>query len=194
MKLLAVLIIGYLSVSPLYASDVFQWTDDNGVVNYSQWAPHDVDGVTVVRTAQNNPDDYDPGADPYSIQMQAERINDTWKSLEERKAERRKRRDEERERLARMQPPAYYYPSYPYRYYAPIYRPPIYRPVHPVHPVQPVYPGHKIPYVRKVQHHQVAALKKYNMPPGQRVPYSPVTGVSQRATIQQMPGLSQRGH
>jgi hypothetical protein len=150
-------------------------------VHFSQWAPQHTAVVTTLNTVSRNPVDYDPGADPYSIQNQAVRVNETWSKVEERNAELRKRREEEEERAARMRPPAYEYPYYQDSYYRPIVRPivrpPIYRPVH------PIYPGHNRPHVRKIQNRQVAAMSELNRRPNQRVPYSPVTGVSQRATI-----------
>jgi hypothetical protein len=188
MRTLATLLITGMCASPSLAGEVFTWTDDEGVVHFSQWAPQHTAVVTTLNTVSRNPVDYDPGADPYSIQNQAVRVNETWSKVEERNAELRKRREEEEERAARMRPPAYEYPYYPYyqdSYYRPIVRPivrpPIYRPVH------PIYPGHNRPHVRKVQNRQVAAMNELNRRPNQRVPYSPVTGVSQRATIYHRP-------
>lgn len=163
------------------ASEVFRWVDEDGVVNFSQWAPAKSDGVTKLKTVVSNTSDYDPGSDPYSIRNQAERMNQTWSRLAEQKEERRKRREEAAERAARLQPPTYVYQPYPYDYYRynrPIIRPPIYRPVH------PIYPGHRPRYAKKIQSHQLAAMSELNRRPNQRVPYSSVTGVSQRATIQ----------
>jgi hypothetical protein len=183
MRILATLLITGLCANPSLAGEVFTWTDDEGVVHFSQWAPQHTAVVTTLNTVSRNPVDYDPGADPYSIQNQAARVNETWSKVEERNAELRKRREEEEERLAKLQPPNYYYPPYPYSYsyYRPILRPPIYRPVH------PIYPGQPRPHVRKIQQRQVAAMSELNRRPNQRVPYSPVTGVSQRATIYHRP-------
>lgn len=184
-RLAALLIAGICTNSPL-AGEVFTWTDDEGVVHYSQWAPKDTAVVMTLNTVSRNPVDYDPGSDPYSIQNQAARVNETWSKIEERNAELRKRREEEEERLARMQPPVYNYPDYPYNYYrSPVWRP-IYRPVRPVHPIQPIYPGPVHPHQSKIHARQIAALSVLNRRPNQRVPYSSVTGVSQRATIHHM--------
>ena len=170
------------------ADEVFTWTDDEGVVHFSQWAPEHTAGVTTLNTASSNAADYDPESDPYSIQNQAVRMNETWSKIEQRKIERRKRHEEAEERMARLQPPTYYDPTYPYSYYRPIVRLPIYRPVH----TKP--PGHRRPHAGKTQGRQIALLNKLNRRPNQRVPYSSVTGVSQRATIHHMPANSSRVH
>jgi hypothetical protein len=186
MRRLVALLIAGICTNPPLAGEVFTWTDDEGVVHYSQWAPKDTAVVTTLNTVSRNPVDYDPGSDPYSIQNQAARVSETWSKIEERNAELRKRRQEEEERLARMQPPVYQYPYEPYRYYrSPVWRP-IYRPVHPIYPVrpvQPIHPGSIHPYQSKIHARQIAALNVLNRRPNHRVPYSSVTGVSQRATI-----------
>jgi len=115
-------------------------------------------------------------------------MNATWSKIEERKAERRKRREEAEERTARLQPPTYYYPTYPYSYYRPIVRRPIYRPVH------PIFPGHKRPHAGNKQDRQIALMNELNRRPNQRVPCSSVTGVSQRAIIHKTPVISSRVH
>ncbi len=184
MRILATLVIAGICANPSLADQMFTWTDEAGVVHFSQWAPNHTAGVTTLKTASSNAADYDPGSDPYSIQNQAARMNETWSKIEERRAERRKRREEAEERMARLQPPTYYYPSYPYNYYRPIVRPPIHRPVH------PIFPGHKRPHAGKIQGRQIALMNEINRRPNQRVPYSPVTGVSQRATINNMSAIS----
>ncbi len=188
MRILATLLIAGICANPSLADEVFRWTDDEGVVHFSQWAPKHTSGVTTLNTASSNAADYDPESDPYSIQNQAVRMNETWSKIEERKAERRKRREEAEERMARLQPPTYDYPTYSYSYYRPIVRPPIFRPVH------PIFPGHKRPHAGKIQDRQIALMNELNRRPNQRVPYSSVTGVSQRATIQRMPVISSRVH
>ena len=185
---LAILVMAGICANPLLADEVFTWTDDEGVVHFSQWAPGHTSGVTTLETVSSNAADYDPGSDPYSIRNQAARMNETWSKIEERKAERRKRREAEEERAARLQPPTYSYPTYGYRYYRPILRPPIY------HPVHSIFPGHTRPHSKKIQSHQVALMNELNRRPNQRVPYSRVTGVSQRATISKMPAISSRLH
>ena len=105
MRILATLLITGLYASSSLAGEVFTWTDDEGVVHFSQWAPKHTAVVTTLNTSSRNPADYDPGADPYSIQNQAARVNQTWSKIEERNAELRKRREEEEGRLAKLQQP-----------------------------------------------------------------------------------------
>lgn len=180
MRTLAILLIAGIYANPSLAGEVFTWTDDEGVVHFSQWAPKNTSAVTTLKTISRNPADYDPGADPYSIQNQAMRMNETWSKIEARNAELRKRREEEQERMARSRPPVYTYPQYPYIYYRSPVRRPIYRPVQ---PMQPIYAGPARPYQSEIHAQQIAAMNLLNRRPNQRVPYSPVTGVSQRATI-----------
>lgn len=175
-----------ICANPASADQMFTWTDEAGVVHFSQWAPNHTAGVTTLQTASSNAADYDPGLDPYSIQNQAARMNETWSKIEERKAARRQRREAAEERLGQLEPPTYYYPSYPY--YRPIVRRPIHRPVH------PIFPGHKRPHAGKIRGRQIALLNELNRRPNQRVPYSSVTGVSQRATINNMSAISSPMH
>ena len=176
MRILATLCIAAICAGPSLADEVFTWTDDEGVVHFSQWAPKHSVGVTTLITASNNAADYDPESDPYSIQNQAARMNETWSKIEARKAERRKRREEAEERVARLQPPSYYYPPYPYSYYRPIVRPPIHRPVH------PIFPRNRRPYMGKKHSQQIELMNQLNRRPNQRVPYSSVTGADCRNT------------
>ena len=193
MRILATLVIAGICANPSLADQMFTWTDEAGVVHFSQWAPNHTADVTTLKTASSNAADYDPESDPYSIQNQAARMNETWSKIEERKAERRKRREEAEERMARLQPTSYYYPSYPYPYYRPIVRLPIHRlPIH--RPAHPIFPGHKRPHAGKIQGRQIALMNEINRRPNQRVPYSPVTGVSQRTTINNMSAISSPMH
>jgi hypothetical protein len=189
---LAIMAMAGICANPALADQMFTWTDEAGVVHFSQWAPNHTADVTTLKTASSNAADYDPAADPYSIQNQAARMNETWSKIEERKAERRKRREEAEERMARPQPPSYYYPSYPYSYYRPIVRPIVRPPIH--RPVHPIFPGPKRPHAGKIQGRQIALMNEINRRPNQRVPYSSVTGVSQRATINNMSAISSPTH
>jgi Domain of unknown function (DUF4124) len=188
MRIIATLVIAGICANPALADQMFTWTDEAGVVHFSQWAPNHTAGVTTLKTASSNAADYDPGSDLYSIQNQAARMNETWSKIEQRRAERKKSREEAQERMAHLQPPNYYYPGYPYNYYRPIVRPPIHRPVH------PIFPGPKRPHAGKIRGRQIALMNEINRRPNQRVPYSPVTGVSQRATINNMSAISSLMH
>jgi hypothetical protein len=179
MRPLIIIIAGFLS-SPLIADEVFRWTDDNGVVHYSQWMPEKMEGVTRVTIRRSLPRDYDPIEDPYSIRNQAARMRETWNKTVARREEREKQREEEAARRPLVQYYPYYepYPNYNYR---PILRPPVHL---------PIYPPHGPRYPNKIQSRQISGMQKYNRQPHTKLPYSSVTGVSQRATIHQSPVVS----
>ena len=135
---------------PVGAADIYRWTDEHGVVHFSDSAPADDGEVERLSIDEQNPADYDPTADPYSIRNQAQRTGETWSRLEER---RQKRRQERRE-SAEQQVIAYQ----PYHsYFRPGYLPPG-RPA-----LRPVRPG---PTIRR----QLTALDELQLT-GQR-PYS----------------------
>lgn len=188
MKPLAAILIAGCCATPLFAEEVFRWTDDDGVVHFSQWMPNDIDGVTRFAMRRSLTDEYDPHEDPYSIRNQAERMRETWKKTEERREDREQRHEEAAERAAR-QPVIEYYPYYvPYPNY---YIPPVIRP--PIH--HPIYPGYKHhDYPKSVQHRQLEGLQAFNRQPHLNVPYSPVTGVYQRATIYKPPSNTFPAH
>lgn len=124
-KLGAILTLCLPCVNASHAADVFTWQDDNGVTHYSQWAPEDDEtAASKLIVNANNPPGYDPAEDPYSIRNQASRVNAVWKSVEERKETRRKRKQDEMRRSQRAEPyspttdDAFVYYSRPY------YRPP----------------------------------------------------------------------
>jgi len=60
MRILATLLIAGICANPSLADEVFRWTDDEGVVHFSQWAPKHTSGVTTLNTASSNAADYDP--------------------------------------------------------------------------------------------------------------------------------------
>lgn len=64
------------------AAEIYRWTDDDGVVHYSQWAPvAAVSDAETVELPTQTPGDYDPDADPYSVLNQAARTHETWKAV-----------------------------------------------------------------------------------------------------------------
>jgi len=69
-----VLVLTGLAMSDAATADeFFRWVDDEGVVNFSQWAPpEDIDNVATLIVHSTNPPDYDPANDHYSIGNQAE--------------------------------------------------------------------------------------------------------------------------
>ena len=106
------------------ASEIYQWTNEDGVVHFSDTRPEDGAVVTTLRVQGANPPDYDPVEDPYSIRNQATRTNEIWTALEKAREARQEKRREEAERYLRYAPAPYD----PYRYYS---RPAYYRFVHP---------------------------------------------------------------
>ena len=116
--------------NPALGGEIFHWVDEDGVLNFSDWAPAD-NNVEVAKlvVSNSNPPDYDPGEDQNSILEQAERMNERWSDLKERQDERRKQRLEQEELEQRRYSVEYDYPYYndSYFYYRPGYRP-IHRP------------------------------------------------------------------
>lgn len=96
------------------ASEIYQWTDEDGVVHFSDIGPEDGAVVTTLRVQEMNPPDYDPVEDPYSIRNQATRTHAIWTELEKAREEREERRRQEAERYSRFAPASYD----PYRYYS----------------------------------------------------------------------------
>jgi len=96
------------------ASEIYQWTDEDGVLHFSDTVPGDGAVVTTLRVQASNPRDYDPLEDPYSIRNQAERTNATWAELEKAREAREEKRREEAERSSRYAP----VPYDPYLYYS----------------------------------------------------------------------------
>lgn len=128
------------------AYEIYQWTDDEGVVHFSQWQPEsgtaDVNTLTLANT---NPPDYDPVEDDNSILNQAERSNSVWSRLDEKRKARIEERQKAAERAAQYRAqyyqPRYHYPTYPYYWQKPWYpRPEPYPPHRPI-PHQPIHGG-----------------------------------------------------
>ena len=109
-----------------FGGEIFHWVDEDGVLNFSDWAPENSNvEVAKLVVSNSNPPGYDPNEDQSSILEQAVRINDRWVELKERQEERRKQRLELEEQQRRLQPVVYEYPYYnnPYFYYRPVHRP-----------------------------------------------------------------------
>lgn len=114
-------------------SEIFHWVDEDGVLNFSDWAPADnTVEVSKLVVSNSNPPDYDPNEDRNSVIEQAERVNDRWSNLKEQKEERQKQRQERaaQERVPRYveyQYPSYYRPGYYFQAVRPpafVHRPP----------------------------------------------------------------------
>lgn len=111
-------LIAAAMIAPVDASEVYTWIDESGVTHFSQWPPDRFSPrVNRIEIEPTNPSDYDPHADPYSIQNQAKRINASWLAFEEKRAvQAAARRQAEAQRAER----AAYLPSSsyePHRHY-----------------------------------------------------------------------------
>jgi hypothetical protein len=144
-----ILLVSSILASPSFASEIFYWVDEDGVRNFSDWAPEDSNiEVSKLVLSNSNPPGYDPNEDQNSVLEQAERTNDRWAELKEKKEERRKQRLEQ-ERI-----PQYVdYDYYEYPYY--------YRPGYYFQPVRPPGFGHRGPF--KTQKRQLTALDQLGL-------------------------------
>ncbi len=129
------------------ASDIYQWTDEDGVVHFSDTTPENGAIVITLRVQGKNPSDYDPLEDPYSIRNQATRTNATWTELEKAREEREEKRREEAERNLRYAPAPYdpylYYSRAAYSYFA--------------------HPGRHPRHLSKLARHQLYALEELGL-------------------------------
>ena len=78
----AVLVLLAAWAASANASEIYRWTDEDGVAHFSDTRPEDGAVITALRVQDMNPPDYDPVEDPYSIRNQAERTNALWAELE----------------------------------------------------------------------------------------------------------------
>lgn len=64
-----------LIAGPVAAQEIYRWTDENGVIHFSDTAAGaNADGVSTVTIEDTRPSDYDPEADLYNVAAQAERM------------------------------------------------------------------------------------------------------------------------
>ena len=116
-----------LAASPAAAADNFYyWVDENGVANFSQWAPaNPVDNVVVEPLPAAQQPAYDPEEDRYAIAA-------TQASIQSLRDEMQQRREDAREQRTSNQPTVIYQPietnAYPYWYPGYLPRPPRPRP------------------------------------------------------------------
>ena len=122
----SIYVISLVLGNQAFAGEIFHWVDEDGVLNFSDWAPEN-NNVKVAKlvVSNANPPGYDPSEDQNSILEQAERVNVRWTDLKERQEERRKQRLELEEQQRRLQPVIYEYPYYndSYFYYRPVHQP-----------------------------------------------------------------------
>jgi len=110
----AVLVLLFAWAASANASEIYQWTEEDGVLHFSDTRPEDGAVVTTLRVQATNPPDYDPLEDPYSIRNQATRTNAVWAELDKAREERQEKRREEAKRNLRYAPAPYD----PYLYYS----------------------------------------------------------------------------
>ena len=147
-KLLILLALAALACPWAEATEVYRWTDENGVVHFSQTPPPPSESeVSKLALDDTRPADYDPEADIYGVAAQQERMKALREEMEKKR--------QGRERQAPMQNvtpyrdrtylnyPIYGYPGYyprpPYRPNPPIERPRP-RPGDPIRPPRPIQP------------------------------------------------------
>ena len=96
--LVSLLACGFAAV-PAAAQEIYRWTDENGVVNFSDTAPaSESGGVSTVTVEDTRPSDYDPDADIYNVAAQAERMQAMRENMQNEREARRERN------AARQQP------------------------------------------------------------------------------------------
>jgi len=107
------------------ATEVYRWTDADGIVHFSDTRPENDSAETLV-VRETTPEDYDPAADPYSIVNQAERLAENRERLAKEREEREEIRRERVERIIIYERE----PDYRYRAYFGPWYPPVLPPVH----------------------------------------------------------------
>ena len=148
---MVLLALAALACQAAHATEIYRWTDENGVVHFSQTPPPTADSeVSRLALSDAQPADYDPENDIYGVAEQQERM----------KALREEREKKRQERLARQAQPAsqavipyrerdyFTYPIYGYPGYQPRppYRPnppgqrPRPQPGEPIRPPSPISP------------------------------------------------------
>ncbi len=148
--LLSVFLLAFF-IQPLHAIEVYQWTDANGVVHFSQWAPDDQQGdVQLVSVDGGEGAENGLGIseedDPEGYLAHREQMDALWADMEARReAERERQSQAARTELIYVQPESGYAYDYPYIFPGYGNRPP-HRPGRPPHkprplPVEPERPG-----------------------------------------------------
>jgi len=123
-SVLAILIASGM-LSTVSAEEFFYWVDENGVANFSQWAPAEpVDNVVREQLPASQEPEFNPDEDLYAVEA-------TQQSIQALRDEMQKRREDARERQNSNQPTIIYQPveASPDPYWYPGCRP---RPPRPV--------------------------------------------------------------
>jgi len=135
---LSLLLTLSLAPSQAKAVEVYQWTDENGVVHFSQWAPTEPEkDVSTLEVDGSPPPGYDPEADLYNVEANKKAMESLWSDREKRLEENRNRQASQPQIIQQTITPEYgtwpVYPDYGLR-------PPLSpeRPERPVKPERPV--------------------------------------------------------
>ena len=134
------LVLAALLGSSAGATEIYRWTDENGVVHFSQTAPKapeaDVDRMAL---SDNRPSDFDPEADIYNVKEQQERMQSLREEMEQKREERLEQQRWQARQAAEAEARRREY-EYRNRSYPAYYIPPI-RPVQPLPPIERPPPG-----------------------------------------------------
>lgn len=110
--------VAVLSVATAAAQtvEVFHWVDENGVFHFSQTEPPDMAGeVRKLALEDTTPADFDPNADIFGVEQQAQRMRELREDREQRRLARleaRQRAEEQRPVIIyQQQQPAYRFPG-----------------------------------------------------------------------------------
>jgi len=120
------------------AVEVYQWTDENGIVHFSQWAPTKPEkDVSTLEVDGRQPPGFDPEADLYNVAANQKYMESLWSDFEKQKEESRKQQAVPGPQIIQQTITPEYatwpvYPGYGLR-------PPL-RPDRPVKPEQPIEP------------------------------------------------------
>lgn len=143
-------ILAAAAVSAVHAAEIYRWTDENGVVHFSQTAPPVSTEADRVELQDTRPSDFDPEADIYGVAEQEARMQ----ALREEREQKRQERLEHQSAVQSQAPVQQYgterrgYPAYwspglparpPLRPMPPIERPPP-GPGGPIRPPRPITP------------------------------------------------------
>lgn len=139
-----------LFIRPLHAIEVYQWTDENGVVHFSQWAPDEQQGdVQTVSVDGGEGAENGLGIseedDPEGYQAHREQMDALWSDMEARReAERERQAQASKTEFIYLQPENNYAYQYPYIFPGYGNRPPN-RPGRPPHKPRPLPAGPEDP-------------------------------------------------
>jgi hypothetical protein len=128
------LVLAVMVSSQVIASEIYHWVDENGVSHYSQQPPErDTPNVSTQEIKNTTPSGAAEGEDIYDTKAHQERMAEWRKEREQERKDARDRKEQaaNQNSIRYRQPESYGTTPYPYR---PIYRPP-HRPVYPERPI-----------------------------------------------------------